>query len=81
MKVRESVNLKHGYMSCQLLMMNLCDSFIIQYLVVINLLIIIGKNSFRTIHTSINSQDSTGIAYFSFVVYHIEWSQCYDFFK
>ena len=75
MKVRESVNWKHGYMYCHILMMNLCDSFIIQ------LLIIIGKNSFRTIHTSINSQDSTGIAYFSFVVYHIEWSQCYDFCK
>ena len=49
MKVRESVNWKHGYMSCQLLMMNLCDSFIIQYLVVINLLIIIGKNSFKVL--------------------------------
>ena len=48
MKVRESVNWKHGYMSCQLLMMNLCDSFIIQHLVVINLLII-GKNSFKVL--------------------------------
>ena len=50
------VTWKRGYMSCQLLhryaqhiMMNLCDSFNIQYLVVINLLIIIGKNSFKVL--------------------------------